>query len=421
MARCLLGGCVVVALLVAPLFQRGPASAAPSPAGLRFGIYADPAREVAARAQAEAFNRTRPGSVVNVEPVPYADYYRKLGIAMTSGDAWDLFMINGAYFQQVAPENALLPLSDRIKKAGLKLLDYTIDPVNGEHNAMTYALPYELNMTALFYNKDLFDAARVGYPTDKWTWNDLLRAAKALTRTEGGRTVQWGFFSELHFASITNFLAQNGTSILDRTRSTCRLTDPAAVEALQFMVDFVQTHKVSPLTAELPTGVNPFMTGRVAMVISYSFSVQPTLKAPFKWGVAPLPMNKRRGYAYWTQAVAIYPRSKNVDAAWEFAVFLMSKEAQELMARQRGATPSLKSVARSPIYTERPPDGMDVFAREYQVAGVPVQFTDKFFETLSGPTSPLVTALAPAWNGQMRVADAAARACAEINRVMTTR
>jgi len=422
LALMFVGALVAGVFITAPASKLTPSLAAPqTPINLRFGIYADPAREAVARAQGEAFSKSHPGITVTVEPVPYADYYKKLGISMVSGDAWDVFMINGAYFQQVVAEGALLNLSDRVKKAGLKFLDYTIDPVNGEYNASTYALPYELNMTALFYNRDLFDAAKVAYPTDQWTWNDLLRAAKALTRAEGGRTVQWGFFSELHFASITNFLAQNGSSILDQTKTACRLTDPAALEALQFMVDLVQVHKVSPLTAELPTGVNPFMTGRVAMVVNYSFTVQPTLKAPFRWAVAPLPMGKKKGFAYWTQAIAIYPRSRNVDAAWNFVVYLLSKDAQELMAKQRGATPSLKSVASSSVYTQQPPQGMDVFAKEYQTAGVPVQFTAKFFETLSGPTTPLVTALTPAWNGQMKVADAAAKACEEINKVMSSR
>ena len=53
---------------------------------------------------------------------------------------------------------------------------YTQD--DGTH----YAIPKDYDTVALWYNKDMFDAAGVEYPTNDWTWEDLYEAGKALTK-----------------------------------------------------------------------------------------------------------------------------------------------------------------------------------------------------------------------------------------------
>jgi ABC-type glycerol-3-phosphate transport system substrate-binding protein len=235
---------------------------------------------------------------------------------------------------------------------------------------------------------------------------------------QGNRTVQWGFYSENHYASQLSFITQNGGAFVDATGTRSMIAEPEAVEALQFMVDLVQKYGVSPAASELPPGVNPFMTNRVAMVVGYSFSVQPTLEAPFRWGIAMWPQNKQRGNAYWTQGVGLYARGKNQAAAWEFAKYLMSTEAQTIMARERGATPCLKSVAQSSAYTAAPPAGMDVFVRSYEKGGVAVPFSATFFQTFSGASAALTVQMSKAWSGAVTVPAAAAQAAAEIDKII---
>ena len=43
------------------------------------------------------------------------------------------------------------------------------------------ALPYRFNVGLLYYNKTLFDAASVAYPTVKWTQKDLIAAGQKLS------------------------------------------------------------------------------------------------------------------------------------------------------------------------------------------------------------------------------------------------
>ncbi|MDF2725207.1 MAG: extracellular solute-binding protein family 1, partial [Paenibacillus sp.] len=48
------------------------------------------------------------------------------------------------------------------------------------------ALPFSLNVAALFYNKDIFDKFGIAYPKDVTTWEETLKLARQLTRSENG-------------------------------------------------------------------------------------------------------------------------------------------------------------------------------------------------------------------------------------------
>ena len=52
-----------------------------------------------------------------------------------------------------------------------------------------YAIPYDHGAQMLWYNADLFKKSGVAPPTDRWTWDDVLDAARRLTVEAQG---QWG-------------------------------------------------------------------------------------------------------------------------------------------------------------------------------------------------------------------------------------
>ena len=79
---------------------------------------------------------------------------------------------------------------------------------------------------ALYYNKDMFDAAGIPYPDDTWDWAKLVEVGKQLTKdTDGdGTTDQWGFYTET--TDMENYWSslvwQNGGDILAAGRQDDR-------------------------------------------------------------------------------------------------------------------------------------------------------------------------------------------------------
>ncbi|MBZ0309811.1 MAG: extracellular solute-binding protein, partial [Anaerolineae bacterium] len=59
-----------------------------------------------------------------------------------------------------------------------------VDPYRWGENGNLYAGPVNWDTIAIFYNKDMFDAAGLEYPTAEWTWDDFAAAAEALTNAD---------------------------------------------------------------------------------------------------------------------------------------------------------------------------------------------------------------------------------------------
>ena len=111
--------------------------------------------------------------------VPFADYEKQLTLGIASGELPDLVILDGcgmASFIQVG-------LFGDISDADINWDEYMEGPMestmlDGKH----YGIPFATNCTALFYNKDLFDAAGIDYPDENTTWDEFHEMAKALTK-----------------------------------------------------------------------------------------------------------------------------------------------------------------------------------------------------------------------------------------------
>lgn len=383
---------------------------------LRWGIYADPARIDVAEQQVAMFSEQHPGITVEIEAVPFAQYYERLGAQVAAGTAYDVMMISGSYFPSIAPSGGLMDLTDLIERDGLDLTGYTTEEANSVHEGRTYALPYELDIQGLFYNKSMFDEAGVEYPDESWTWDDLRTAAEELTREAEGRRV-WGFYAHNLYPSWVSFVGQAGGQLFDDS-GTPQLNSPEVGDALEYLHGLMYADGVAPTPGEVPEGTNPFQAGLVAMAVDGSYSVLPTLQnVDFDWGVAQLPQGEERGAAYWTQGIAVNASTEAPEAAWEFAKFLMSPEGQAVLAETKFATPSLIELANDEQYLSGPPEGLDAFVEAYDYA-TPVAWSDNWFDLMSGPNSALGEPFTALWLDQISVQEAVERAQASAERVV---
>jgi multiple sugar transport system substrate-binding protein len=110
---------------------------------------------------------------------------------VTTGQFPDIvFTDNNSLSNQLRVIDNRFDLSDHVKKSGMDLKK--LDPIAIEgikmygDNGELYALPFSLNWTALFYNKDIFDKFGVAYPKDSMTWEDTIELAKKVTRSVDG-------------------------------------------------------------------------------------------------------------------------------------------------------------------------------------------------------------------------------------------
>ena len=111
--------------------------------------------------------------------VPFADYEKQLTLGIASGELPDLVILDGCGMASFIQ----LGLFGDISDADINWDEYMEGPMestmlDGKH----YGIPFATNCTALYYNKDLFDAAGIDYPDENTTWDEFHEMAKALTK-----------------------------------------------------------------------------------------------------------------------------------------------------------------------------------------------------------------------------------------------
>ena len=111
--------------------------------------------------------------------VPFSDYEKQLTLGIASGELPDLVILDGCSMASFIQ----LGLFGDISDADFNWDEYIEGPLestmmDGKH----YGIPFATNCTALYYNKDMFDAAGIDYPDENTTWDEFHEMAKALTK-----------------------------------------------------------------------------------------------------------------------------------------------------------------------------------------------------------------------------------------------
>lgn len=127
---------------------------------------------------------------IDIEIV-HADKEKTPENLVASGNVPDLVFTNGPGVRAFAELDAAQDLSELIKVNRFDLSRFepnvidTIKALNDQGKFL--AVPFSINFTALFYNKDIFDKFGVPYPKDGLTWEEVTELAKQLTRKDNGQ------------------------------------------------------------------------------------------------------------------------------------------------------------------------------------------------------------------------------------------
>jgi len=207
-------------------------------------------------------------------------------------------------------------------------------------------IPVSIDTLALYYNKDLLNAA--GLPTPPETWSQFQEQVKKLTKLDAqGNLLQSGAgfgtaFNVERAADLASILMiQNGAEMADENgRPTFEAIPislagvrelPPAFQALQFYTDFANPAKETfTWNNAQPNSLDAFIQGRTAFFFGYSYHLnQIRARAPkLNLGVSKLPQidgNPVRNYAnYWYWVAS--KKAKNPDIAWNFLDFLAKPE-----------------------------------------------------------------------------------------------
>ncbi len=292
-----------------------------------------------------AFQTANPNITVTVETAPFDQYFTRLQTLIAGGTAPDVFELNYENFVSYASKGVLTDLTP-LAAAEPGFADRFYPRAYGafSQDGKQYGLPQSFSNVVLFYNKDLFDAAGVAYPTADWTWEDELEAAQALTNPAEG---VWGSYSPIQFWEFYKTAAQSGCNVLG-PNGTVTINQPGCVESLTWMVDKIGEYQVAPSDADM-AGVSDgdlFKQGKIAMLRTGIWMFGAFQDAPFAWDVALEPGNTQKAHHFFANGVAVSATSEKQEAAWQWAQFFTSsQEAAELRVAASWELPALNNQA----------------------------------------------------------------------------
>jgi multiple sugar transport system substrate-binding protein len=199
----------------------------------------------------EKFAADNPGYTVHVEPVPINNYLENVVTSIVGGTAPDVVALDALHIPTLVGQGLLLPLDKFYADSGLTAADFSPSMYQaGVTDGISYNVPYRSAPCVLFYNKTLFDAAGLAYPTNDWSFDDLLQAAIKLTDKDKGI---YGFAIGTSNADpanvMTNFapiLWGFGADFLNEDLTASAMNTQAAVDAVKWFVELHTKYDVVP-------------------------------------------------------------------------------------------------------------------------------------------------------------------------------
>lgn len=392
-------------------------------------FWGDKGDKAAHHAAVKLAEKDCPGLHVN-EIWDSGNYDTDLATKIGSGNAPDLFQLDGSKrIPEYVAEGALAPIDGLIHKYKVKMNVFWGQCVKEmKYKGKTYGLPETCsNQSLLFYNKEMFKARGVKYPTNNWTYQDLANAGAKLS---GTYSLPHDSTSQLRFAIAQNtddfrteqFMWDWGGDWLNSKLNTCTMTSTKARAGLQFFHDLSYKYHAMPTAAQasgMPDYFSGFQKERYAMAfmgpwaLDYAFGKTPggTPLIHFPWGVVLTPKGPASRQAVMAAtAQVISKRSKNKNAAFWLARFVSEGPGAIDEGKYGADTPAAKALWNAKPVVNEFGKAVLTIAREGNKTGrypklVP-QY-DKFWNTIS-------TDLGPFFKDQASVQQVTSKACSDV-------
>jgi multiple sugar transport system substrate-binding protein len=305
------------------------------------------------------FEAANPDIKVNVEVSDWDSYWTKLNTLVGGGTPPDVFAMDAPLYLDWQSRGVLLNMKPYIDKTPGFLDGFY--PQTLQAYSMPdgyYGLPRDFQTIVVFYNKDMFDAAKLPYPKADWTMDDLRATAKKLTldKNNDGKTDQYGFAPDLWDMELfwSEDIWANGGSIISDDHTKTLIGEPNARAAFKFLDGMVKEGSVPKPSTSGEYGGDLFQSKIAAMIPMGHWAVPGYVQAGINLGVAPMPKGpKAQATSVNSAGFVVSKASKNPDAAWKFIQFALSEPGQTRLAQLGFAIPVLKKVAESDAYLKQ--------------------------------------------------------------------
>ena len=220
------------------------------------------------------------------------DLKQKVAAGFVAGDYPDISYAFGSWATELGMSGHTLDLAQRVADPAVAWNEI---PEAARKTATVQnrviGVPALVDNLGLIYNKSVFDAAGVSYPTNDWTWDDYRAAAEKMTDPAKG-VFGSGFSvsgSEDTTWHLWPLLWQNGGSVLSEDGSTATFNSDAGVKALDTLRVMAVDDKSMYLDQTDEKYPALLYDGKVGMIIGGPWLLYDLKTHKVNYGVTQLP------------------------------------------------------------------------------------------------------------------------------------
>jgi len=281
----------------------------------------------------------------------------KLTVALQGGEQPDITYQYGTSLPQIATAPGVMDLTQRVTDPSFKWNDFVEGArAASQVDGKVYGIPALIDNLAIVYNKDLFDAAGLSYPTADWTWDDFRAAAKALTDpakkqfgfaypVDGSEDTVWHYDAMLWGA---------GGDILNSDNTQAAFNSDAGVQALTTLRDMAVTDQSVYLDQQNTGKIDDlFNSGNIGMLITGPWALSAYTSVNYDVQIMPAYPAGTHASIAGPDMWVMFDNNGHGDAAWEFMQWLTAAEQVKADSMESGHLPIRQSVVDAPGFVDQ--------------------------------------------------------------------
>lgn len=313
------------------------------------------------------FEAENPGVKVQIELIPWADYWTKLTTQASSGSCPDLMNMFILQFKTLQSKGVLADLTPYIEENNVDLSKYNKTALDAfTVDEKIYGIPKDFDAIATFYNKDMLKAAGYEEYPEGLTWNpedggtyvkflqDLTLDANGLHPYDEGfdtsNIVQYGLLpiDRTDYSAdgiISTTIKQMGGEMYDAETCAFTLSDEKSSQAMDFLWKLTNEWYVAPsvdvikstgaeavfYSQTAATWLNgPWMTSAISENCAFEFGITRNLVGPTGESVSRAN----------SLVDCVYEKSEHKDIAWKLAEYIATEPGQTILGETGTVIPA---------------------------------------------------------------------------------
>jgi ABC-type glycerol-3-phosphate transport system substrate-binding protein len=318
-----------------------------------------------------AFEAENPDIKVVIDTYPFRQLFETIEVRMKAQDSdLDMISVDVPLIASYSIRGYLAPLDEFFTPDEIKKTWIEASWKAGTYKGQFMAAPQNTSTQFMYINRKLFQQAGITPPKslvseqttdyqqvselaqkDRWTWEQVVDAAKKLNTENNGKTEIWGFeFDQVSRLYQIQCLGESlGQPLLnpEGNKADGYLNSEKWIQAAQWYSDLFNKWKISPKNVSPDESPNLFASGKVGIFVGGEWNVPRFKEAGVDFEVAPFPYFAKgkpvTGTGSWH--IGITKASRHKAEAAKFVKFLTANEkGSQIWFESQGQVPATQQL-----------------------------------------------------------------------------